>query len=227
MLWPSQRHKAGSYIGTCGGPSNQETGLQASEASFSNLLNANYAQRFGAQSSIFNNLTSILTPIAEKGPGQEGMTPAEKSAITSNAIVTNAANYRNAATVTAGARAAAGGNTFAPTGGDKQVSADIASRAAENLSTEENQITQTDYALGRSNYEQAIAGLSGVAGMENPSAIASEETAANNAAFGEADKINEENQSTLGEIGGLVGGLAGDVVTGGMSNLGKGVGFFG
>jgi hypothetical protein len=194
-------------MGTCGGPNSQEQASQAQEASFSRLLNANYASRFGAQSSIFNTITGILQPIAEAGPGQEGMTPAEKAARTSQAINANATNYRNASTVVAGARAQAGGNTFAPTGGDKEVQAEIASGAAGQLSNAENDITKEDYALGRSNYEQAIAGLSGVAAEENPSAIGSEENAANSETFNEASKEEEQSSAWMGELGGLVGGL--------------------
>ena len=69
------------------GPSKSETNLANSEASFSSLLMSNYAQNFGNQSAILNHLSDIFTPIAEAGPGQQGFTPAELSALNSGSWV--------------------------------------------------------------------------------------------------------------------------------------------
>jgi hypothetical protein len=191
------------------GPSAAQTSLSGQSQSLSSLLSANYAQNFGAQSPILGNLTSILTPIAEAGPSQEGMSPAEKAAITGNAINTTAANYKNAATVIGTGRAGAGGNTYAPSGADTQVQGEIASEGAQQLSGEENQIEQADYALGHKNFEEATGGLETTAAAYNPNAIASTAVGANQSAFGEQSQIQSEDNAWMGDVAGLVGGLGG------------------
>lgn len=190
------------------GPSKSETNLANSEASFSSLLMSNYAQNFGNQSAILNHLSDIFTPIAEAGPGQQGFTPAELSALNSGAISTNAANYKSAAQVVGDARGAAGGgNDYLPSGADKQVQAQLASNEAANLSNTENQITAANYATGRANWEFATGGLGGVAQQENPTAIAGESTNANQSAFGEANTVQQEVNQEAADIGSMAGGM--------------------
>lgn len=195
------------------GPSAQQTTDAAQGQNFSNILNQYAQQRFGAQGDILQNLTDINTPIAEAGPNQEGFSATEKAALNSSAINTNAANYRNAATVVAGGEAGAGGNTYAPTGGQQQVAAQIASNAAQNTSNAENAITQADYATGRSNFNSAVGALEGVSSQYSPNATGGLALQGNENAFNQANQINQENQAWEGEAAGLVGGLAGSVIS--------------
>ena len=160
-------------------------------------MQSSYGTNFGAQQGILSNLTDVLNPIAEAGPNQEGFSGAEKSALNASAINQNAANYRNASTVVAGGQAGAGGNTYAPTGGQQQVAATIASNAAQNLSGTENQITQADYAQGRQNFGNAVSGLEGVAGQYNPNATGGLALNANENAFGQAN-ANQSGIECLG-----------------------------
>jgi hypothetical protein len=194
------------------GPSGQQKQIAGQAENLSSLLSANYAQNFGAESAILGHLTNILTPIVEAGPNQEGMSAAEKAAITGNAINTNATNYRNAATVVAGSRAGAGGSTYAPSGTDKQVAATIASNEAGQLSQEENQIEQADYALGRQEFQQAEAGLAGVAAAYNPNATAGAAIGANSAAAQQAEQMTEESNAWMGDVAGLAGGIGSTIL---------------
>jgi hypothetical protein len=187
-------------------------------------LQSSYGTNFGAQQGILSNLTDVLNPIAEAGPNQEGFSGAEKSALNASAINTNAANYKNAATVVAGGEAGAGGNTYAPTGGQQQVAATIASNAAQNLSGTENQITQADYAQGRQNFGNAVSGLEGVAGQYNPNATGGLALNANENAFGQANAINTESNAWLGDVTGLIGGLGGAAISAGLGGRGSGSG---
>lgn len=192
------------------GPTAAEEQIQGQSASFSSLLNANYAQNFGAHSAILKNLSDVLTPIVQAGPNQRGMSPEQRAAITGNAINTSAANYKNVATVVGTDRAAAGGgNDYVPSGADKQVQAEIASRSAEGLSNTENQIEQADWDLGRSKFNSAVSGLGGVAAGYDPNGTAREAEGASSNAFGQAQANQEAGDAWMQSVGGFVGGLGG------------------
>jgi len=194
------------------GPSAQQTSDAANSQSFSNQLQSAWGSNFGAESSILGNLTNTLTPTEEAGPNQKGFSAGEDSALVGGAINNNAANYRNAAVVSGEGRAGAGGNTYAPSGADAQVTAGIASNAAENLSNTENQINEADYAQGNKNYENAVGGLDTVAQLYNPNATAGAATSAGGQAYSEANENNEQSQAWEGDVAGLVGGLGGAAI---------------
>lgn len=183
--------------------------MESGEQGFSSLLQSNYQQNFGDKSAILGHLNSILSPIIQGGPSQKGFSAGETADLNSSAINTNAANYRNAATVVAGSRAGAGGSTYAPSGTDKQVEGSIATAAAQNLGATENQIDLANYQQGNQNYTNAVSAEEGVANAYNPDAIAGEATGANSSAANQAQTINAENQAWEGQVTGLVGGLGG------------------
>jgi hypothetical protein len=191
------------------GPSAAETATSTQGQDFSQLLNQSYSQNFAGQSSILGNLTNVLNPIAEAGPSQEGFSGSEKAALTGGAINTNAQNYKNASTVVAEGNAGAGGNTYAPSGGQGQEAATIASNAAQNTSNTENQITEADYAQGRQNFQGAVGGLENVAQQYNPNATAGEALGANQNAFSQEGSIESQQNAWEGDLTGLVGGLGG------------------
>jgi hypothetical protein len=194
------------------GPSATQTQEAGSSQDFSNSLQAAWGQNFGAESSILGNLNNELTPIAEAGPNQEGFNASELSSLNSSAISSNATNYKNASAAVSEGRAGAGGNTYAPSGGDQQVQAQIASNASENLSNTENQIQQTDAAVGRSTWQAAEGGLQGVAAAYNPNATAGAATSAGGQAYSQANENNAQSQAWMGDVAGLVGGLGGAAI---------------
>jgi hypothetical protein len=196
------------------GPSAQQTQESGASQSFANSLQSAWGTNFGAESSILGNLTNELTPIEEAGPNQEGFSAAEKSNLNASAISNNATQYKNASAVVGEGRAGAGagGNTFAPSGGDTAVQAGLASQAGQALSTQENQINEADYATGRSNWEAATQGLDTVAGLYNPNATAGAATSAGGQAYQEANENNEQSQAWMGDVAGLVGGLGGAAI---------------
>lgn len=194
------------------GPSNASKQLASGEQSFSNQLQANYAQNFGQNSAILSNLSQTLSPIVEAGPNQQGFSPTKNAALTSGAINSNAAAYRNASAVAGANSAAAGGNTYAPSGAQQQVNAGIASNAAEALSSNENQITEANYATGRANFEGAVGQLSGVANDYNPNALAGEATGANSSAANQEQQLTTEENAWVQPVAGLIGGLGGAAI---------------
>ena len=83
-------------------------------------------------------------------------------------------------------------------------------------------------ATALSNYNTAVAGLENAPNVFNASTSAENAaTGAGTAAANTQNQISTQNNSWVQAVTGALGGIAGDTVTGGMANLGKGVGFFG
>jgi hypothetical protein len=196
------------------GPSGAQKNLAGEQSAFFQNLMSSYQQNFGEQQGIFSSLTKALSPILEAGPNQQGFSAAENAALTGQAINATAANARNAQVVAA---SSAGGNTGVTTGGQKQLQAEIASRAGVGLSGAENQINLTNAELGRQNFFNAESGLAGVAGLENPVGYAGQANNAGGQAFNEATTIQNMTNQEQADIGGAVAGLALAPFTGGAS----------
>jgi hypothetical protein len=192
------------------GPSGAEKTAQGTEASFSSMLNADYAQNFGAESSILGHLTNILTPIAEAGPDQQGFGSNELAALETSAHQGVGEAYaKGQQALNASVAGRAGGSEVLPNGAEDVLRETLAQQGAKASSDADLNITKANYDQGRNNYNSAVAGLAGVAGEYNPNATASVANSANQTAFSEASQINQENNQWEGELGGLVGGLGG------------------
>jgi hypothetical protein len=180
------------------GPSPQQTAEAASQEAFAQTLQANYNTNFANNEAILGHLTNVLTPIAEAGPNQQGFSAGEKATLNTNAIDTTGANYNNAARAVQGQLSGRGTPGGPQSGVDQQINASIASQAAGQASTEENQIEQADYATGRANFNNAVSGLGGVAAQYNPNGSASVANSGASAAYSEAeqDAMQSEQQIT-------------------------------
>lgn len=212
------------------GASGAQTSISNQQSNFYSTLNQNYQTEFGQNQAILSDLTSALKPIIAGGPNQQGFSASENAALNSQAINSTANGYKNAAQQVNDSMASkGGGNTFLPSGASTQANEELASAATQNLSNEELGITQANYEQGTKNFFGAEGELAGASGsQESPlNGLASEVTSAGNSAMTDATDVNNANTAWEGQLGGLVGGLGGAVVTGGMSNLGKGTGFFG
>jgi hypothetical protein len=201
------------------GSSAQQNQLASQEASFSSLLSANYAQNFGAQSQTLQNLTNQFTPIAEAGPDQQGMGPQQLAALNTQATEGVGQNYANASrALNTQLSSQGGGNEYLPTGAAASLKGNLASSAANQLSSEQLAITNQNYNLGRSNWQNATSGLNALAGEYNPNAIAGQASGANQSAAGQAKEINQENNQWQGELAGVItGGIS--ALSGGLGNL--------
>jgi hypothetical protein len=201
------------------GPSNAEKQAQGAEAGFMDTLMANYGTNFASQQQILNHLNGILNPIVAAGPNQTGFNPAEKAALETTAIDTTgagaAAAERAVQTATAGRNDS--GN-LPESGVDQALKEQVASGAEGKLSDEELGIQEADYATGRSNFNNAVAAEEGVAGQFNPVGTAGAANNANQAAFGEASEIEQQQGQMESDIAGGISSLAGGVI-GGIGNL--------
>lgn len=203
------------------GPSAQQTQLSAEQSNFYNQLSQSYGQEFAGQSSILSSLNSAFAPILAGGPNQTGYSAAENAALNTAALNTTSANYRNAAQATNEQLAGrGGGNSFLPSGVNAQIDASLASNAAGQLSSEQNQITQANYTQGRQNFFNAAGALSNAASIYNPTGVAGAANNAGNNAFGSATQIYNQGNAWQGALGGVLGGAASAASSGLVGGLG-------
>lgn len=216
----------GFWSSLFGGPSSQEQSLAAQQQSLAGSLQSAFSQQFAGQTKVLDNLGQQLTPIASLGPNQQGYSAPELSAMNAAAINNAAAaniNARQAVGATLAGRGG-GGSSGLVSGIEGQIEGSVASNAANALASAQNQIVQNNYATGRSNFWNATAGENALAKVYSPEAFGSEATNANQSAFSEASKVQSEKGSVLGDIGKVIGAVAGPVLgfaTGGLSNLSK------
>jgi hypothetical protein len=205
------------------GPSNSEKDLAGSESNLAQSLQQNYATNFSEQQGVLTALNNSLSPTLEAGPNQQGFSSAELAADNSKAIDTTSQNYQSAAralnTQTAGRNDS--GN-LPESGVDQGLKENLASSAAGQLSNEQLGITEANYGTGRSNYNSAVQGEMGLAGLYAPNATASQASGANQNAFGEANTISTEENQEQSEIASGVTSLAMGAATFGAGAMGGG-----
>src|ERR1019366_3677671 len=99
------------------GPTGAEKSLAAQQQQYSQTVQNNYSTLFGEQQGAMSNLSNLLTPIAEAGANQSGMSAAELAAQNTQALDTTGANYANAARAV--------GNQLAGRGGDSGIESGV------------------------------------------------------------------------------------------------------
>jgi hypothetical protein len=193
------------------GPSSQEESLQQSSQNFSSILQNNYTTQFGKQQHVLDAINRSLSPTLAAGPNQRGFDSATRAALDTQAINAAGAANRNAqqAARTYGAGEGGGGTSGITSGITKQIEAAIGSQSAEALAQRQGQIQQADFSQGNQNYWRAQGGMDALAAGYNPNASASGAISENQASFGQANKINEENNAMAKDIAGFTTSLAG------------------
>lgn len=193
----------------CGSTSNQNE-VNNAQISFMQQLQGEYATEYGQNQDVLNTLTSSLTPIINAGINQQGYSPAEVTALNGQATQQSGQSYaqeKQALDEQMGSQG--GGNVFMPSAAKSAVDSSLGASAENNLSNQKLGITQNNYATGRANYLNAVGSLSGVpAAIQSASSgAAGSVTNSGNAAASEANSIQQANDSWMGMVGGLVGGL--------------------
>jgi hypothetical protein len=196
----------------CGSTSSQNN-LDAEQTAFYQQAQQQQATVYGENQQILSYMTGLYEPILAKGPSQQGFSQAENTSLNSQATEGTAQNYQNAAKAVGEQTAAeGGGNTYLPSGAATQLKAETAASAAQQESSEQEQITQANYNQGYSEWEQAASGLGGVASDLNPTAYSSSATSAGSAAASTANQIASENNSWINAALGAAGAVGGAVV---------------
>lgn len=220
---------AGPVALMCGASQGQKDIAHQQDSTYNQMVQQSQ-QVFGSSSKVFTDLMSTFAPTVAAGPDQEGFSPAEKAALQSRAITQTGQAYKNAKYAVGEAQAANGGGNVADVSGGAKVATDLglAEGAAGETANELNTIDLNDYQTGRANYDKATAGLAEAPNVFSPATSAAGiTTGAGEAAANTENQIAQQNNSWVQAVTGALGGIAGATVTGGMANLGKGVGFFG
>jgi hypothetical protein len=220
----------------CKGASAQQSSIANSQQNFMNTLQQDFGTAFSGQQNILNNLSSTLTGILQGGPSQYGFSAPETSALNTLATTGNAQQYANAKAAAGQAAAAAGGgNAVIPSSAAAQTQAGIAQAGAQQQSNELLGIKQAGYQQGNQNFNNAVSGLLGVSGQENPSGLAGQANQAAQGASQSATTVAQMNNaaSPWNVVGGVLGGIgsaalnfalpgAGSAIGGILGGLGEG-----
>jgi hypothetical protein len=218
---------SGPYEKCCGASSQQEQ-IEASQQAYYQTLQSEANTEFQGAMKAFNDLYGVMAPIVAAGPNQLGYSAGQLQNLDTTAVTGTAQAYSGAAQAARQQAAAAGGSNFVPSGATLQENGIIAGQAAAQEGSELSQIMQSDYAQGNANFFQASGDLAAATGTFNPAtAGAGAANTGGSDAANTANQIAQENNSWMQAVSGALGGIAGGVASGGMSNLGKGVGFFG
>ena len=177
--------------------------------------NQQQAQQYARQTALYAQVKSVLDPILNAGPNQQGMSPAELNTLNAQAVEGTAENY-SAAGKAVGENLAAegGGDNPLPSGAQTQLKQQVANSAAEQESSEETQIQSANYQTGRENFTNAEQGEMAIAAGENPTAYSSAEINSESAAGSEANTIAQENNSWMNAAIGAAGSVAGIALMG-------------
>lgn len=223
LIW-----KWNGVSGGCGA-SNEQKDIEKKQSGLMDQMTQQAQQIFGSSSTVFKDLINTFAPTVAAGPNQRGFSLPEKAAMDSAAITNTGRAYKNASqAVRQGNAAYGGGNESLPGGADIGRNLSIANEGAARTADSLNQIEQADWATGRQNYDFATQGLAGAPNVFGAATSAGDAAVgAGNAAANTANQISQQNNSWVSAVTGALGGVAGDVATGGMKNLGEGKGFFG
>ena len=180
-------------------------------------------QQYANQQAIYGPMVSQLSSIYAKGPDQQGFSGAETADLNAQAVEGTAENYGAAARATGEAEAGEGGGTNPlPTGAQSAIQSGIATSAAKEESSQENQIVSANYAQGNNEWNAAGSGLEAIAAGENPEGYESNETSAGSAAGTTANQIASEDNSWVNAALGAAGSIGGAVVNQVGENWGTG-----
>jgi hypothetical protein len=200
------------------GPSSAETIAQGETESLSRLMAANYQERFQQQGDLLSRLNLSLQPVLAGGPEQQGFSAEELAAKNTSAINSAAAANRNAQQVAGNEIAGQNNTSGLESGITRAIKAGISTNVGNELANAQNTIVQQNYDTGRANYKTALAGSEALSGEYNPAQFGSEAQSGLATSFGEADKINTQQQALGKDL--FSAGIAGlGLVSGGFGNL--------
>jgi hypothetical protein len=210
----------------CKGASAAQENLANEQAQFYQQLTAQQSQTFAEQQSILSTLQSSLSPTINAGPNQYGYSPAEDTALRTQALEGTGSTYANAAkALNEQIGAEGGGNSYVPSGASNQLREQVATSAANQEAQQNLGITTAGYAQGLANYNEAVKVMSGTAQIYNPTGYANSATNAGSTAFNSASTIQQMNNSSgfWNTASGILGGAAGDIAGGLTGGLGTAV----
>ena len=222
-----------------GGPSAGENNAYDNQVGLTNSLRSAFNQQYSQQQGVLNQLNGQIMRIqsGNTGPGYGGAENASRIALIQNQ---GAAASRNAIQAEREQSAGVGGGGTSGLARsaaiNRQISGGIEALSGANTSNQLIAEQAGNFAQGRTNAVQAAQGFQQLAGDYNPAQYASQASGSNQAQFGQADKINQQNIQRSQAIAGLIekgagmaltGGMGGFAALGGGEGLGQGLQDFG
>jgi hypothetical protein len=194
---------------------NAASGEEQSQKDFSTTLQNAFKTNNAAQQNQLNFLDAKMKSAIDNPQGYSASTLASMRAQANDSV---AAQNQNVQRNVNNAQMTKGGAAALPSGVSAQIDAAIGSQAAQAGSRAQQDITIQNANLENQNQWNAVKAEEGVAGMENPEAMASEN---NNAASTVGSLSNAVTQSQGPSIGSILGGVVGAGI-GAAGNIFKG-----
>jgi hypothetical protein len=195
------------------GPTGAQTQVQEEDIATMKQYDQEMQTQYADQTALYKQVNSVLQPILQAGPNQQGFSASETNNLNAQAVEGTATNYAGAAKAAGDQMAAeGGGENPLPSGGQTQLQEEVASSAAQQESSQESQIQQADYAQGYSEFENAESGEMAIATGEDPLGYASATNTADSTAGSMANTIAAQDTSWENAAIGAVGSIGGAVV---------------
>jgi hypothetical protein len=189
-------------IALCKGDSTASAEEQSQEQFSQTLQNAFNTNNANQQNQL-NFLNNKMQSAINNPQGYNAQTLASMRAQANDQVAAQDQNVKRSVN---NAEMTRGGASALPSGVNSQINASIASQAAQAGNNAQQNITEQNANLENSNYWNAVKGEEGVAGMENPEGMASEDNGAANSISGLSQAVTQSQGPTFGSI---LGGIAG------------------
>jgi hypothetical protein len=193
-------------IALCKGD-NTANNEEASQANFSQTLQNAFNTNNAAQQNQLNFLNNKMQSAINNPQGYSAQTLASMRAQANDAVSSQTQNVQRSVN---NAEMTRGGAAALPSGVSSQIGAAIASQAAEAGNNAQQNITEQNANLQNQNQWNAVKAEEGVAGMENPEGMASEDNGAASTVGGLSQAVTQSDGPSMGSI---LGGIAGSAIT--------------
>lgn len=190
-----------------GGPSAESKANETAQTNFYNATVQQQQETFSSQKELLDQITAITKPFLEAGPQQYGFTPEEDSLLQTQIRDTGAKSLADTVDATRlSTKQSSLGAEILPTGAGQQAEETARILSSQNTATALTNEKLAGYAAGGQLYTNALSALSGVAGMQSPTAYTSAATGAGSDATS-AVKLTDSERSSL--LSSLLGGVMG------------------
>lgn len=191
---------------------------EASWTGFANTLVSDFKSQFGAQTALFQQLTSKFTEML-KNP--QGFSQQALSALRGGTVGQIANQFNQARQGVQATQAARGDfGSDVKSGVNAQISGQIAGQQAGATASGLDEIEQANEQQKINNQNIAIGGLKDVASMENPNGLAGEANQGASTIGNLGSQYYQTNQNGLGQqLQNSFGSAVGKIMTGGISAL--------
>ena len=192
------------------GASATQDQLQTAEANYYTQAVQQSTSQFNQQQAVQTTLQNAANQVIAKGASQQGWSPEQMNTMNAGVIQNTGQQYANAARAIKESQATQGGGTqFLPSGANTQINAQLASSAANQVSSGLYGNLLGSYQAGNQNYINATNSLMGVGELTNAAAFSNAASGAAGQANTIANQVQQADQQATNNIMGLATGAMG------------------